>query len=124
MRQPRREIFCAISGFKDNLKDTSEVSGEIDSGEQILISPQFVLAAGSAAGLQTTVIITEASASNEAAQPLVMKVTPGKINVLRTNQVKGNKRVKIANGRDISGVTMFERFKWMSRNKDNFLFWP
>jgi hypothetical protein len=58
------EIFCAVTGFKDNLSGTSDMFGEIGSGEQILISPQFVLTAESAAGMVTTLSITEASASN------------------------------------------------------------
>jgi hypothetical protein len=123
MRQPRREIFCAVSGFARNLSGTSEMFGEIGSGEQILISPQFVLAAGTRAGTMTSVSIKDASASNEAAQPLVMKATSSTVNVQRTKPIKRDKRVKIAGERDISNVFMFERFKWTNRNEDNRLFW-
>jgi hypothetical protein len=87
------EIFCAISGFKGNLSGTSEIFGEIGSGEQILISPQFVLAAGTKAGTESKVSITDASASNDAAQPLVITAASGVVNVLKTKPFKGGKRV-------------------------------
>jgi hypothetical protein len=115
------EIFCAVSGFTGNQSGTNEMFGEIDSGEQILISPQFVLAAESA-GIVTTLSITDASASNEAAQPLVVKATAGTVTGSRTKPVKESKPVKNASERDISGVNMFEPFKLISRNKDIYLF--
>jgi hypothetical protein len=93
--------------------------GEIGSGEQILISPQFVLAAGTKAGTESKVSITDASASNEAAQPLVMKATPGTINVLKTKPVRRDKRLRSAGERNISNVFVFERFKWMNQNEDD-----
>jgi hypothetical protein len=116
------EIVCLVSGFKNNLKGTSEMFGEISSGEQILISPQFVLAEGTKAGTESKVSITDASASNEAAQPLVMKANSGMVNVLKTKPVKRDKRFRSAGERSVSNVFVFERVKWTNQYRDDKLF--
>jgi hypothetical protein len=76
------QIFCAISGFPGNLAGTNPAFGEISpTPNQILISPSFVLTANLAAGSVIPASITEASASNDAAQPQVVTANSGTVTV-------------------------------------------
>jgi hypothetical protein len=68
-------------------------------------------------------LTNDASASNEAAQPLMMKAASGTIKILKTKPIKRDKRVKAAVGRDIDVVIKFEPLKLINQNKNNRLFW-
>jgi hypothetical protein len=82
------EIFCAVNDFISNQSGTNPKFGEIGPGNKILVSPQFVVAASASAGTQTTLSITDASAADEATQPLVMKAEAGTVDILGTKPVK------------------------------------
>jgi hypothetical protein len=66
------------------LAGTNPAFNEIAPGFNTLISPQFVLAAGTAPGTVAAVTITDASASNDAAQPQGVTTVPGTVTTSST----------------------------------------
>jgi hypothetical protein len=74
------QIFCAVTGFPNNLAGTNPAFTEIATGLNTLISPQFVVA-NTAGGMVANVTITDASAANEAAQPQVVTTAPGTVTI-------------------------------------------